>query len=159
MNKPDELKDGQIYRWRWADDKRDADCGQYGSYHCRSRIAIVHGGKLIDTYWSGMISDGRLNKDDVLVELIADKSWQKIKKWDLPYYDSSDVIDTRHANDGNAPIYLKPGATRSKQAIIESIDYRVQQAEQNIRSAQFELERLAQKRVLAEEGRLDEIAL
>ena len=159
MNKPHELKDGQIYRWRWADDKRDSDCGPYGSYHCRSRIAIVQGGWLIDTFWHGTSSDGALNRDDVLIELIADQSWPTIKKWSLPYYDSSDVIDTRHANDGNAPIYLKPGATRSKQAIIESIDYRVQQAEQSIRSAQFELERLAQKRALAEEGKLDEIVL
>ena len=159
MSKPDELKDGQIYRWRWADDKRDADCGQYGAYHCMSRIAIVQGGSLIDTFWHGTSSDGLLNRDDVLVELIADTSWRKIQKWDLPYYDSSDVIDTRHANDGNAPIYLKPGATKSKQAIIESIDYRVQQAEQTIRSAQYELDRLAQKRVLAEEGKLDEIVL
>ena len=159
MNKPHELKDGQIYRWRWADDKRHYESGPFGSYHCRSQIAIVYRGCLIDTFWHGTSSDGFLNRDDVLIELIADQSWPTIKKWSLPYYDSSDVIDTRHANDGNAPIYLKPGATRSKQAIIESIDYRVQQAEQSIRSAQFELERLAQKRALAEEGKLDDIVL
>ena len=159
MNKPHELKDGQIYRWRWADDKRDSDRGQYRSYHCRSQIAIVQDGMLIDTYWTYLSSEHSLNIGDVQIALVADTSWPTINKWDLPYYDDSDVIDTRHPNSGNAPIYLKPGATRSKQAIIDAIDYRVQQAEQNIQSSQYDLERLAQKRALAEEGKLDEIFL
>jgi hypothetical protein len=153
-----ELKDGQIYRWRWADEARHLDgLRSWGSYHCKSKIAIVKGGRLIDTYWSDMSSDRAVHREDVQLTLLCDQSWPTIRKYDLPLYDPADVVDTRHPNDSGAPIYLRPGAVKSAARMLDQIEYLEDQAKGEIRSAQWQLERMAKYRDHIDAGRLDEV--
>lgn len=57
-------KDGDIYRWSWTDDeydKRRLEI-QFGTlYWCCSRIGIVKGDYLVDTYWCGVINTSLKN--------------------------------------------------------------------------------------------------
>jgi len=154
-----EFLDGQIYTWKWADPKRDADSGPYRSYHCKSQIAVVKGGLLIDTFWGDMTPDRSVDPDAVIATLVADQSWEKISAWNVPYYAPSDVVDTRHSNNGLAPIYLRPGAVRSHDAIIAEIEKREESARSDIRSAQRQLDWLSAERAKLSAGRIDEVSL
>lgn len=154
-----EIHDGQIYRWRWSDKARDADCGPYRSYHCKSQIAVVKNGALFDTFWSSSASDDRLDPKAVDVTFFCEDSWPRIKEYQKPLYDPNDIADTRHSNNGSAPIYLRPGAVKSAASILQEIDYREERAKGEIKSAEWRLENLAAVRKLIAEGRLDEVYL
>jgi len=144
-----ELKDGQIYRWRWADKERDADNAPYRSYHCKSQIAVVKNGRLVDTFWFGGSDNSVLNPEDVVLTLFADESWKVISPYQIRYYDADDIADTRHSNNGNAPVYLRPGAMRSHGAIAQEIERLEEQVRSQIRSAEH-----SQKWIDAEKAKL-----
>jgi len=150
MGEVGKLKDGQIYRWRY----RDED-GR--SYWCKSRIAIVKNGELFDTYWSDYSTPVRA--DEVVLTFIGDRSWPAIRPHQVPYYDGSDIADTRHSNSMSAAIYLRPGAARSAAAITAALDHAEEAANSDLRMAQWRLERLQEQRALLEAGRLDEVSL
>jgi len=154
------LIDGQIYRWRWIDDARHQD-GQHpwGTYHCRSQIAVVKNGRLVDTYWFDGGTDSVLDPSKVKLTFFADERWPQISEWQVPYYDSADVRDTRHPNNSRAPIYLRIGAQRSAARILEEIEYRESKAHSAIRSAKSSLELLAEARALLDIGKIDEVML
>lgn len=153
------LKDGQMYRWHWADTARHADSGPYRSYHCKSQIAVVKDGMLIDTFWSDMSSERAVDPDLVELSFLCETSWPTISMWKLPYYDPADIADTRHSNNSRAPIYLRPGATYSASRLLEEVAYREENARSDIASAERLLERLSRTRLLIETGKLDEVAL
>jgi hypothetical protein len=154
-----ELVDGQIYRWRWKDEARDRDNAPYRSYHCKSQIAIVRNGRLYDTFWSTPSYEHEVDADAVTLTHYADESWPTISEWDLPYYASDDVASMRHSNNSGALIYLRPGATKNAERIRAEIDWRIEKAESEIRSAQSALERLAEAKALLADGRVDEVRL
>ena len=153
------IREGDIYSWRWADPKRDADRGSYGSYHCCSCIAVVHGGKLVDTYWFG---GGNKILDPSSVEIcllgnVADCT--EIRPHEIAYYRREDIIDMRHANNSSGPIYLRKGATRDAAAIMGVIEHGIETYEREIKFAKQRIEHLQKnaERVLA--GELDEVFL
>lgn len=155
----EELKDGQIYRWQWRDPVRDADRGPYRSYHCKSTIAVVKNGLLIDTFWCDMSPDNAVRLEDVALTYLCDQSWPTISQWQIPYYASDDVVDTRHSNHSGAPIYLRPGAKRNADRIRQEIEYREERERSAIRSAENGLRWLAEARALLDAGKLDEVQL
>lgn len=132
-----ELVDGQVYRWRWADPVKDADSAPYRSYHCKSQIAVVRNGQLIDTFWSfGATDNSVLRPEDVVLTLVAYESWPLLSPYEVRYYDPADYADTRHSNDSRAPIYKRPGAMRSHGAIAQEIEYLEEIVRSQIRSAE-----------------------
>jgi hypothetical protein len=145
------LTDGQIYRWRWAEPGR--------SYHCKSQIAVVKNGLLIDTYWFGETSDHAIDPADVELTFHADKSWPTISEGSAPYYDPEDVRSMAHANNFRAIVYLRPGATKSLDAIYREIARQAEQANSEIRSATWKLERMAIARQRAIDGEIDKVML
>jgi hypothetical protein len=151
MSEPVELKDGQIYRWRWIDEGR--------SYHCKSQIAVVKNGSLIDTYWYGETSDHAIDPDDVELTFYADKSWPTINAGAAPYYDPADVRSMAHANSSNDVVYLRPGATKNVDAIYREIARQVEQAQSQLRSAAWKLERMAIARQRVIDGEIDKVML
>ena len=152
------LIDGQIYQWRWADEALHHDgLRSWGSYHCKSQIAIVRNGRLIDTYWSDMSMDHVLDPARVLLTLYADEAWPQISEYQLPYYAPEDVASMRHPNNSRAPIYLRPGAQRNAERILQEIAYREEKARAEIRSAEHHLTRLAEALALLNAGKLDEV--
>ena len=154
-----ELKDGQVYRWRWADAARDADRGPYRSYHCKSCIAVVKNGMLIDTFWFDMSSEHAIDPEKVELTYLCDTSWPTIPAYNVPYYDREDIADTRHSNHSGAPIYLRPGAVKSAERIMEEIERREEDARSTIRTAGWRLEELAKARALLDEGKVEEARL
>jgi hypothetical protein len=152
----DELKDGQIYRWRW---RENPGADERFSYWCKSQLAIVRGGRLYDTYWSTPSYEHEVDPNKVELTFFADQSWDTITEWEVAYYNDEDVADTRHANSSRAPIYLKPGAVRSEAAILETIQSAEERAAGEIKHSQWLLERMAEARKLVAEGRLNEVRL
>lgn len=154
------MRDGDIYRWRWADEARDADRGPYRSYHCKSQIALRLAGRLYDTYWSSTGCDDVLCQDDVVLTFLGNCcDMQPINEGDLRYYRAEDVVDTRHPNNSNAPIYLKNGAKRDAEAMREFVRRRSEDAERAIEIAQETIERMEEAAKQIDAGNLDNIYL
>jgi hypothetical protein len=151
------LRDGDIYSWRWRDDARHADRAPYRSYHCRSRIAEVHKGRLYDTFWS-IPSEGLLNEADVILTFLGNvREMKKISEWQLPYYRDEDIVDMRHSNNSGADIWLKPGAVLNADKMREHAEYKRQRALDEIQSRQRTVERLDEALAQIEKGNLDAV--
>lgn len=151
-----ELVDGQTYRWAWKD---TSGWGQSDPYWCKSRLAVVKNGKLYDTFWSSPSYEHTVDPAKVDLTLLCDDTWTVIPNGKQQYYDPEDVVDTRHSNHSGAPIYLRPGAQKSKAAILETLAAREEEANRKIRSAEWDKERVNEARKLLAEGRLDEVWL
>lgn len=146
-----DLIDGQIYRWRWLDHGR--------SYHCKSTIAVVKNGLLIDTYWHGETSDHAIDQSEVELTFYADKSWPTISEGSVRYYDHEDVRSMAHANNSRATVYLRPGAAKNVDAIYREINRQVEEANSAIRGALWKIERMAIARQRIIDGEIDKVML
>lgn len=118
------LREGDVYRWRYSDPK--ADARQYGSYHCCSCLAIVHNGRLRDTFWQigGSFSDGRsFGLDDLskleLTILGNLSDLEKVPEYQSDYYDEADTVNLNHSNSTRGNFYLRKGAVRSQKRMLD----------------------------------------
>lgn len=160
MSNVQDIREGDIYRWRWRDEGRHADSGPYRSYHCKSRIAVVHGGQLYDTFWSGFSYEHRVDPEKVILTYEGNPAeMTQIQPYNVPYYRREDIVDLRHSNNSGAPVYLRAGATRNAEVMLAEIAYRRDRAEAEIRSHQHTIERLDEAKALTESGKLDEVWL
>ena len=151
------MRDGDIYRWRWADDARDQDCGPYRAYHCFSQIAVAENGRLCDTFWGGM-SEGALNPEDVILTLLGNiNDMTKIREYQARCYRSEDIVDMRHSNSTCAPIYLKPGAAKDPDTMLEYIRHERGQAEYEARYATEKIDRMDGLEQMVNSGNLDDV--
>ena len=108
------LQEGDIYRWRWADQAKDADCGPYRSYHCCSKLAVVRNGKLVDTFWYG--SDNKiLDPAEVDLTLLGNvANLIEIRSYDIPYYRHADIVDMRPGpRQGHRTRAIPPAISRA----------------------------------------------
>lgn len=148
-----ELIDGQIYRWSWL----DADFGEPGAprdpYWCRSRIAVVRNGRLVDTYWSSL--DHPIDAAKVWLELIGDEKWPQLRAGEEVRYDSADICDMRHSNNSRGPIYVRPGAPLNRAAMLAVLAQREADARSDIKVAEWRIEEIAKNRALIESGDLE----
>jgi len=138
------MKNGDIYFWSWKDSESPHDTYSL-SYWCKSRKAIVVDGELYDTYW-GDRSNGWLDPERVDLDFKGNINDYEVSDWGIhEYYDPSDLIDMRHANDTNGKIYIRKGAQRSRAVMMEKAVYKLEEAESRIRSAQYDVERWTNK--------------
>lgn len=152
------MKEGDIYRWKWADPERDEN-GFFGDYHCKSQIAIFEGGVLRDTFWSSC-SDGHLDRKEVVLTFLCNKhDMEEIPKCKIPYYDEEDIVDTRHSNNSNAPIYLRKGANRSAKSMLLFCEQKIHENEAIVNGAISTINHLREVKAEIEGGELDEIIL
>ncbi len=154
------MREGDIYRWRWADDARDRDCGPYRAYHCFSRIAVVENGLLCDTFWSFWSATGKkkLSPDSIVLTLLGNSNdMTKIREGEARYYRMNDIVNMRHSNDSRAPVYLKPGAKKDRDTMLDYIRYERERAESDARFAASKIESMDgfEKMVIA--GNLDDV--
>lgn len=118
-----ELRDNDICHWVWKKG-RELIVGQY------SHIAVFHEGKLRDTYWFDWKTQSSLDLDRILVSVVGNiDDCTEIKVWDAVYYAPSDIIDMRHPNNSNAPIYLKNGAERSQEWMLHRAEQKFYDAQ------------------------------
>lgn len=148
------MREGDIYRWRWADEARDRDCGPYGSYHCCSQWAVVRDGRLIDTFWHG--NDNKvLDPASVNLTFVAHSDdLVEIRSYDIPYYRREDIVDMRHSNNSSGPIYLRKGTKRDANTMMEHVEQKTKDAQYALRSAAETINRMNE---IAEKIRRDEL--
>lgn len=157
-----DLKEGDIYRWRY---RAPSDERPYGSYHCCSCIAVVRGERLRDTFWgSSAGSDGKsfglddLHKIDLTyVGNFADLD--KAPDYRASYYDDSDVVNLNHSNSGRDNFYLRKGAKRSAAKMLESAYAKIEKARSDIRLAEWQIEQANAAIDRIEAGELDAVHL
>jgi hypothetical protein len=131
-----ELKDGDIYRWRY---REEGDDRPYGRYHCCSNIGVVRSGLLRDTYWS-CGSEGRTfgpdDFDRLDLTFIANVSdLVGAAEYEADYYDDSDIVNLNHSNSTRGNFYLRKGAKRSQAKMLEVATRKLLQEQSNQRLA------------------------
>ncbi|WP_299830621.1 hypothetical protein [uncultured Roseobacter sp.] len=150
------MRDGDIYKWRWKDDQRDADCGLFGSYHCKSQLAICEGGRLFDTFWDLSPTDNSfLRQSDVVLTLLGNKNELTELKDNPEYYRPEDLVCMKHSNSSGAPTYLKPGAVRDAATMLNLAQEKQDDAQRAIESAKRDLLRLQEAMEKIRTGDLD----
>lgn len=152
------IKENDIFRWRYLDDKEHSD---YLNYWCKSRIMICRNGILKDTYWSG--SDGFAIKVEdaqsrfrLILTYIGNLDELKpIGKHDFDYYADDDIVDISHENMSRSGFYIKKDAKRCKDKILkklnEKAEYEKDKANWALKSHKDLIERIDQ----IENGTLD----
>lgn len=135
-----ELKEGDIYRWRYREPGNDAP---WGRYHCCSGIGIVRDGMLRDTYWqigdnfgngrSFSIPDGLQGIDLTYLGNFA--NLVEAREHEADYYDESDVVNLNHSNSTRGNFYLRKGAKRSRAKMLEVARQKLLQEQSNQRLA------------------------
>ncbi len=152
------MLEGDVYDWRWADDARHADCGPHRSYHCFSRIAVVKDGLLCDTFWSP--PGTKLSPDAVVLTLLGNiLDMTEIRESEARYYCSGDIVDMRHSNNSRASVYLKAGAQKDRDTMLEYIRREREQAESEARFNASKIERMDGLEKMVIEGNLDDVYL
>jgi hypothetical protein len=162
------MQDGDIYRWSY----KDFD-GTGLEYWCKSRIAIVHDGKLLDTYWmrhggkrygdyGPCYSEGRvIPADTVDLKLMGNLS-NLVEIWpeEAKFYDPTDVVDLRHPNNSHAPVMVRKGAERSREIVINSLEMQIEELDREARflSGQADDKRAILQRVLSGEVAPDQVS-
>lgn len=154
-----EFREGDIYRWRWADPAKDADCAPYRSYHCYSQLAVVRNGCAVDTFWHG--GDNKaLDPCEVELTLLGNVAdLVEIRSYDVVYYRREDIVDMRHSNNSHGPIYRRKGAERDAETMLELIDYRIDTSKREIEYAKQRIEMLEKDRARVMAGDLKTVHL
>jgi len=117
------IKENDIFRWRYKDEKTHSD---YLNYWCKSRIMIFKNGILKDTYWSG--SDGfSIKIDDAQSKLILTyvgnlDELEPVDKYKLEYYSDDDIVDISHSNMSGSGFFIKKGVKRCKDKILKKLN-------------------------------------
>lgn len=153
------MRDGDIYRWRYKPEieKANGGRGEWGAYHCKSQMAVVHGGLLIDTFWGDMSSDSAVDPDRVEITLLGNKNDMRELNDQEDFYDPDDLIIMRHSNNSRAKTLVKPDATRSPDMIRKVLNQKRGDAERELMSAARELERLALAKDKLERGEIADL--
>lgn len=135
-------KDGDIYRWSWNDyeyDQRKLEIEAGTLYWCCSRIGIVKGDYLVETYW---YSDSNSNKhfsfDDckTKLDLVYVGNMDDLVEADprqQAYYLDGDCVDLRHANNSSdSNFYLRKGAKKNLDKMKRVLQREIRDKEESI---------------------------
>ncbi len=151
------INDGDVYAWRWKDDKRNADLLSFGSYHCKSQIAVAHSGKLYDTFWGGYPKGG-LNQEDILITFRGNlHEMKEISYWEIACYLRKDIVDMRHSNNTRAKVYIQKDAERDAETMLSHITGLMEDSENDIRQAENRISLLLEDLATVRAGRLNEV--
>lgn len=152
------MKDGDVYRWSYTA-AFAAKAGGWGLAHwCKSQIAIVHDGRLLDTFWMGhggkrrgsygpKYNEGRaIGAENIELHFLANINYLiEIYPEDKRFYAPSDVVDLRHSNNSNAPVMVKKSAERSREVTRDLLLREIDKAASEVNAAAIRKERLEQE--------------
>lgn len=135
------FKEGDVFFWRYKDDSN-----MQSPYWCKSRIAVVKGKRLYDTYWS-LSADSTQWPFDGVGHLVLEyqgnfADLQPIDSWLVDYYERCDIVNLNHPNSSKGNCYKRKGALRNKACVLELLNRQREEAESDIRSANWKLENL-----------------
>lgn len=136
------FREGDIFFWRYKETMLDSP------YWCKSRIAVVKGKRLYDTFWSLSADSTQWDFDSAKEHLILEyqgnfNDLEPMDSWLADYYDVSDVVNLNHSNSSKGNYYRRKGAKRSKERVLDLLARERGKAEDDIRSANWKLENLA----------------
>lgn len=154
-----DIKDGDIFFWSFKDEKRHM---APDAYWAKSRYAIAQGGLLYDTFWSSSptcVHSYHTALDIWELKLLGNlNDLEKKPEYYKDYYDNSDIVNINHSNSPKGNFYIRKGAERDKQKMIEIIKYKIESEESNIRMAKNTIKRLNEVLSEIDAGKaLDEI--
>jgi hypothetical protein len=124
------IKDGDVFHWSYL---REVKHGDY-SYWCKSQIAIAKDGLLVDTYcdssahWS--YEDAPKKLDLTFLGNLADLV--NVPEYNREYYADSDIVNLNHANSSRGNFYIRRGAQRSKEKMLETAHYKMEKAQKEL---------------------------
>ena len=154
-----EMREGDIFHWRYRELGDDA---QWGRYHCCSCIAIVTNRRLRDTFWSSG-SDRTFGLDDLprleLTYLGNFADLEKASEWQADYYDDADIVNLNHSNSSRDNFYLRKGAKRSAAKMLEVARRKLSESESEARYALNRAERLREVIAKIEVGEIEGVHL
>lgn len=155
MNTTTQIRVGDIFHWRYASEELNAN---YLSYWAKSRIAIaIEGNLLRDTYWSGSSdgcywTHGEASARLALTHIANFADLEKISEGEAEYYAESDVVNLNHANDSRGNCYRRKGTERNRTVMLDKVEYGIEKAKAEIRSAQRDIERLTETKAVLKNG-------
>lgn len=121
------MKNGDYFNWRWADNDKHAQAHTSDAYLCKTRRAVFKDGHLYDTFGNGASGDGSvLNVEDVILDPLGNvEEMEKVRFKDITYFDEADLIETSTPTASWAPTFLRVGAKRSRQAMINRAHHKI----------------------------------
>lgn len=142
------LREGDIYKWYFKNDAEYRRNNPSTAYWCMDNQAVVHNGKLIDTYWI-YADKGRfvvnsdcnyLDVDKVDLKFICNlNEIEFIKAYQVEDYDK--VYDLSYQKGCYKLFAIDKGAQVSKKALRAKYLRELAEAEQRKRSAEWDIER------------------
>lgn len=143
------LVEGDICNWQWKEGHRKI-------VDCYSHRGVFRNGSFYDTYWHS--EQTIINLSEIELTFLGNiNNYEEILHHRKIYYDPSDIIDMRHANDSHAPVLLKKGAKRSAKAMLEYAMYEKDKAISQRDSAERRIQTMDFHISLIDDGRLDEV--
>lgn len=152
------LKENDVYKFRF--NEHELKNRQYPN-HCFDGTLIVKKYSdnrffLEDTYWScGESKSFTLSKAielGSLTFLCNLDEMQDIERYEVDYYNDSDIVElTIHAGDRNR-ILIKKGTQRSQSKMLESIKRRISDKQDTIKYAESSLKQLNETLLKIESG-------
>ena len=153
-----EFRNGDVFTWKYKPEEEDRryNSGVHTAYWCKSRIAIVKDGQLIDTYWHGGGDSSVLDIDQIELEFQCNANEAtRINRWERNYYRPEDVMDMSHPNNSGAPVYLKADAKRDPDIMRDFFRHKIECAESDVRMAQSRADEYRNALADVETGRVD----
>lgn len=159
------MKEGDIFRWCYREPSEDN--GAWGRYHCCSRIAFFRNGRLRDTFWmvgDSFGSDGRSFGSDDLPRLELTfvgnfSDLEKAPEYQADYYADADIVNLNHSNSTSGNFYLRKGAVRSAQKMLEVAQRKLEQSQSDERRAARKSEELHAAISRIEAGQISDVYL
>lgn len=132
-------RENDIYRWHWLE-------GKAPIIGCYAHLAVFADGAPRDTYWHDWRTQSHLDIDRVDLTLLGNiDDYREINRWEATYYDPSDIIDMRHANNSNAVMYLRKTAAKSQAWMLARAEEAFAKAQQAKSSAERDIVELQDK--------------
>jgi len=125
-----EWRDGDVFHWRYRHNNADWSNVTYWAKSC---IGVVRAGFLRDTYWGVSGENTKWRRPDAENELILDfianlNDLEKVDEHRLVYYADEDVVNLNHSNSSEGNAYIRKGAKRSADKMLEGARYNIQKA-------------------------------
>lgn len=149
-------KNGDIYRWAWNDSeygKRQHEISSGTMYWCCSRIGIVDGDYIVDTYWGYSGSNKIFSKEKALemLELTYVGNMNDLIEADpkqRAYYLDEDCVDLSHPNSSRGNFYIRKGAKKNLDKMKRVLQREIRDKESSI---EYVLSQIKNSKALLEE--------
>lgn len=117
-----QIKKGDLFRWRYKDEKAHSD---YLNYWCCSRMCRADETHLVDLYWGDKNgARGIFTYEQAFLkinlEFIANEAdLEKIEDWQACYYRQEDIVNLNHSNNSRGNVYRRKGTQRNREVMLD----------------------------------------